>query len=61
MGWEIELVECLTGEDARAVDRIAYDLMFFEECDTQPALRQLKTCKQPGGTSTNDDGIIQSG
>ncbi len=44
---EIELVEGLTGEDARAVDRIAYDLMFFKECDAQPALRQSKTCIQP--------------
>jgi hypothetical protein len=43
------------------VDRIAYDLMFFEEGNAQSALRQSKTCKQPGGTSTNDDGIIHSG
>jgi hypothetical protein len=33
------LVKGFAGEDARAVDGIAYDPVFFEECDAQPALR----------------------
>ena len=47
-GRQAEFLERLARQDSRAVDRLAGDLMFLEQCDAETGLCQLQTGIQSG-------------
>jgi hypothetical protein len=55
---QAEFLERLAGQDSRAVDRRAGDLMFLEQCDAETGLCQLQTGIQSCWATADHDHIV---
>ena len=51
-------MERLSGEDARAVNRIANRGVLFEDDNVETTARKTAGCNEPRRTGANDDGVM---